>query len=355
MLLYVDKKKQKRQRIKIFCLVFGSLLLLLINILHFAAALHHSDKSLTSYKPLDIHKSNPAETSTITIFTAESRATPEIIIIPHQLNRTSALTAALAFSKIAPQTPYISFAPEIKDVDFLFSLAQIFIPDIQIGNKPDSILITTDTTDIARLIHEKMLYPRALNNRQSSKLSPNAQLDNLVNHYFPIPSQPQERMEKERLALAQFASDYKRELQNLVISETPTISHAASFPAQNILLQNASLCLKSSNTLACSLSSENSLEKNISLAKQKLPPALYPQQLFLLTSMAEITAASDLSADEGLLFRYGQREAVLIPNTTPGHNNNAIFRELKLQAGLNPDYQNEAMKFYKFKTVEINL
>ena len=130
----------------------------------------------------------------------------------------------------------------------------------------------------------------------------------------------------------------------------------------DILLQNAPLCIKTAESQACALNTEFSLLQNIKDVLHKLPANSVPQSLILLTSAEPVSTSIPLKKDEGLLFKFEQRQELLLPhelfnsaNSSGIGNYQKLFAALKQKAGVNPDYSNNKMEFYKFKTMEIKL
>lgn len=426
MLLYIDKKKQKRRRIKIAALTIAAVLFVILNCTHFSTALHQTDKTLLTYHPRpsmagEYEHAAPVTLFTFTFtFTSAADTTPAVILIPAVANRQNFITTAQAFSQIVSDTTEVQFTPEIKETSALLSLIQIFAPACRIAESspatvkqpdtvpldtepsvPHSIIVSSDINAVNAVISAQNLYPHTINYTTALKKLKTSKTFSLVkpllDRLFPLPQKPQGRLAAEQNALRSFAFEHKKELlatlsltaglptanssvadsfvANSPVANTPAASASSAisprFSTDNLLLQNAPLCLTAREKTACSLDLNASLEKNLKTALHRLSPGQTPLRLSLLTSAVEITPQTMLMPDEGLMFRFGSRENLLLPQEIaafrkslaarrrqplPASADNAeIFRFLQLQSGLNPDYHNDQMKFYKFKTVEINL
>lgn len=294
----------------------------------------------------------------------------------------------------------MQFTPEIKETSALLSLIQIFAPACRITesshtavNQPDtipsdtepsssrSIIVSSDINAVKAVISAQNLYPHTINYTAALKkfktLEAFSSVKPLLDRLFPLAPKTQGKLAAEQNALRSFAFEHKKELlaafylEALSPTTFPQVASPARLSTDNLLLQNAPLCLTTREKTACSLDLNASLEKNLKTALHRLSPGQTPFRLSLLTSAIEITPQTILMPDEGLMFRFGSRENLLLPQEiaafrkslaarnrqpVPASADNAeIFRFLQLRSGLNPDYHNNQMKFYKFKTVEINL
>lgn len=404
MLLYIDKKKQKRRRIKIAALTVAAVLFVILNCTHFSTALHQTDKTLLTYHPRPSMAEEYEHSAPVTLFTFISASVadsaPAVILIPSVANRQNFITTAQAFSQIAPDTTEVQFTPEIKETSALLSLIQIFAPACRITesshtavNQPDtipsdtepsssrSIIVSSDINAVKAVISAQNLYPHTINYTAALKkfktLEAFSSVKPLLDRLFPLAPKTQGKLAAEQNALRSFAFEHKKELlaafylEALSPTAFPQVASPARLSTDNLLLQNAPLCLTTREKTACSLDLNASLEKNLKTALHRLSPGQTPFRLSLLTSAIEITPQTILMPDEGLMFRFGSRENLLLPQEiaafrkslaarnrqpVPASADNAeIFRFLQLRSGLNPDYHNDQMKFYKFKTVEINL
>ena len=398
MLLYIDKKKQKRRRIKIAALTVAAVLFVILNCTHFSTALHQTDKTLLTYHPRPSMAEEYEHSVPVTLFTFTSvsaaDSAPAVILIPSVANRQNFITTAQAFSQIAPDTTEVQFTPEIKETSALLSLIQIFaesshtavnqpgtIPSDTEPSSSRSIIVSSDINAVKTVISAQNLYPHTINYTAALKkfktLEAFSSVKPLLDRLFPLAPKTQGKLAAEQNALRSFAFEHKKELlaafylEALSPTTFPQVASPARLSTDNLLLQNAPLCLTTREKTACSLDLNASLEKNLKTALHRLSPGQTPFRLSLLTSAIEITPQTILMPDEGLMFRFGSRENLLLPQEiaafrkslaarnrqpVPASADNAeIFRFLQLRSGLNPDYHNNQMKFYKFKTVEINL
>lgn len=352
MLLYVDKKKQKRRQIKKACTIFAVIFILTANIIHYKTALHQTDQTLTKYQSVKSEQNWFNNADIVSIFSNKTTKTPEIIIIPSRLNRENAITIAYALSQISPSAASIAFTPEIAEQDFLLQMAQTFAPSLTKSADTAEILITSDIKQAEQTIIKNKLFPQTLNYSRAQKKKLPPQLQTIINKKFPILPPPVKTLEKQHAAIKKFATDYKNELNAIINNQNRQIP----FSAQYNLLKNVALCLIKNKQISCSLEKNNSLMKNMALASTKFSNRQKPQKILFLTTEEEIPCNASLKPEEGLLFRFNNREALLLPqkiSELPATANPyAVIKEL---AGLNPDYQNNSMKFYKFKTTEVNL
>lgn len=353
MLLYVDKKKLKRQRLKRLLTILFIVVFIGVNIVHFKQELHHSNQKLTTYNRSIFDKEGYAKADTVLLFASKSKETPSYIVIPPIFNRQNYQTIALAFSLLSPGSTEISFLSDVPNQDHLLKLGQIFHPDLNITSDKSNIIVTTNFNAVAANIRSAKLIPNALNYARAAKtLSAHSVLAQLLKELFPTPIAPQTRLQKEQQALKNFTADYKKDILQLINNTF----HPASFvpipyAAHSILLKNVSVCLKSSSQTACVVNSKHSLMQNIATAGKKL--SALPEKLILLTSTEPILSPAELQPDDGLGFHFKNQRIYIIPEDLPQSTN--AFKFIKKQAGLNPDYESPAMKFYKFKTTEIPL
>jgi len=349
MLLYVDKKKQRRQRLKIIISALSCFLILFANIFHFTDTLHQTEQHLTDFHPLEHSHPWYNQSDVVIIFTSKGKNTPLAILIPQRLNRENISTIALAFSKLANTSFKITFTPEITEKKSLQKLASIFTQTIPSDSAENNVIVSTQISELLSLINSNNLYPTVLHYQDTQKLQKTAELQTLINTLYPLPLPPQSRLEKEKQALEHFAAKYHKKLTNFFLPHPESII----FTDKNLFLQNTGICLTTPHKNICQTDEKTSLQLNIQTALKKLPNDTKPQKLILLTSMQEIELQTPLAEDEGVAFRYGERQTLLLPH----EKNEKIdtYTLLKQNAGINPDYQTSDMKFYKFKTMEIDI
>ena len=349
MLLYVDKKKQKRRKIKIFSLILGGALVILANVIHFNTALHQTDKHLTNYKNLQITQNWYDKADVVCLF-SDKKKIIRAIVIPQKITAENLLTTALAFSRLT-EPRQITFTNEVPEKEYLSQLYAVMSPQSKDIPSLETIHITTDVSQITQLINRQKLSPSVLHYNQTSKLPENPELQQLIETHFPPLPQPKDKQEEELLAISSFAQTHQKELQNLITSpDKPT-----AFISQNFMLQNISVCLSSASKTSCSINPDNSLQKNIHTALAHLPNEPV-QKLYLLTSLKKISQNDEIPQNDGILFRFEERETYLLSQKGFQNSNiSNIYAYLKQQAGLNPEYQSQNMEFYKFKTKEITI
>lgn len=354
MLLYVNKKQLKQQKLKRLTKILLCSLILILNITHFLPSLYKSQTSLTQY----IRRPTPShhwyhQAGTVTMFTAANSKSPKIFIIPTDKNKQNDMTIALALSKIPASATSISITPEIKNADYLLKLAQIFNPQLQIKDSPQSIIITTDLTRISALIHRQHLYPFVSNYKHAEKLSNNQQLMELLEQQYPTLPQPQNKIEQEQIALQHFVTDYREDIRQLLSYYTQSSAKLPPYKTHNALFQNISLCLQGAVEKICAIDENTSLPQTLKALSFKLSEP--PQKIILLTSFAPLESPADLQQGDGALFKFQNRQYILLPTEIPASTTATLFKKIKLKAGINPDYHNNKMTFYKFKTVEIDI
>lgn len=215
MLLYVDKKKQKRRKIKITSIICASILFIVANIIHFNKALHQTSHHLTEYQ--SIKKTHPwySVSDVVYFFSSKKHQSSHVIIIPQTINKENTLAICLALSKIKTSKMHLSFTKDVPEKEYLQQLSTLFL------NKKDeetasSVIITTDFNQVASIINKEKLSPSVINYQQATKLKKSEKLQNIINTRFSPRRTPQNQQEKELLAITNFAHAYKKELQNLV-------------------------------------------------------------------------------------------------------------------------------------------
>ncbi len=363
MLLYVDKKKQKRQKIKKILYRVGIILFLSLNLLHFPAVLHTPQKSLYAYPIQTYTTDRNHDALPITIFTDSSSPTIKLILIPPTLNRKTLTTFIYALTLSASQTTDIQLTPELADNNIITQTLQTIIPQqTTISETSNQLVITSNFNAIYQEIVDKRLLPKTLSYAKTNIIADSTNIVALLDQFFPLPTQPHTKLEKEQTALKNFAEDYQYPLKKYIEATHTHLPTQLTFSDMNTLLQNTPLCIETEDNQACSLNMETSLLQNIKNALYKLPTNSTPQRLILLTSTEPVTIKIPLEKDEGLLFKFEQRQELLLPReiaTTQNSSNTIDYQKLfillKQKAGINPDYSNNKMEFYKFKTVEIKL
>lgn len=359
MLLYVDKKKERQKKIKRILLIICIICIVVINFINFPIDLNHAKESLLNYRAPTTTPQWYTQTSPVTILSSPQK-TNYALIIPKELTRENLAIIAKAFSQIPSTSTKIYFTPEITQQDALFKLAQIFVPSLKLSTTSAPIMVSSNEDEIISLLKTKEYTIHSLNYNVAKDIYSKPEVQTFLNTNAPLPPMPQNKLEQEKANLTQLAKNKK----DIILSTIPSTSYAKiDFPisAQYILLKNTNVCLSSSDKKFCTLNNSSSLKENIKKTLKKFTPSDELQTLSLLTSSEEINPNTTLAQDEGLIFRFGIREQILLPQEIKQYNSKSsieepnVFRYIKQQAGINPDYNNPEMKFYKFKTVEINI
>lgn len=349
MLLYVDKKKQKRRRVKIITAVLAGCFVLFANIVLFYSMLDKADMALVDSPSLQGKSTavSEADANTIGLFSSKNNASPEIVIISKEINRFNLITTAYVFSKLSPTVKNVYFSPEVKSREYLLRLLRVYLPDVRLSDAKDGVIITTDYELFADVIQQNKLSPKIFYYSHAQRQQKPAVLDKLLNEKFPLPVMPKTRLEKEKSALAKFAGRYQKELRGLLNGND------VDFAFRHYLLQQANVCFVSEKNIICNFAANNSLQKNIRMLSEN--PSFSTagiKKMALLTSLQEIDAGDDIQSDEGVAFRYGERETIILPGEKSKYDD--LYSALLLNAGINPDYFADDMRYYKFKTVEVN-
>ncbi len=358
MLLYVDKKKERQKKIKRILFIISILLIILINFIQFPIDLHQTQKQLINYKSKASTPEWYSHTEPITILSTPKKE--EIIfLISNISSRENLITLAKAFSLIPHNATTINISPEITDSEKILKLAQIFSHQIKQDNKSTQLIVVADENKILELTKSKKFVPHTINHTSPKNFIITPEIQSFLDSFAPLSPAPENKQEQEQENLKKLIKDHK----DIILSSLPFTPYAeVDYPmsAQYILLKNANVCLSSTNKKICTLNTNKSLTNNINETLQKFAPQEKVTQLSLLTSFQEIPCQSNISSNDGLLFRFEQREYILLPQEIEKYKKENtkeenIYHYIKQQAGINPDYQNPKMKFYKFKTVEINL
>ncbi len=358
MLLYVDKKKERQKKIKRILFIISITLIILINFIQFPINLHQTKKQLINYKfqatPLEWY----TQTTPITILSTPKKE--EIIFLISNLSsRENLITLAKSFSLIPNNATTINISSEIPDSEKILKLAQIFSPQIKQDNKSTQLIVVSDENKIPELIQSKNFIPYTISYTYPKDFVITPEIQTFLDFFAPLSPSPQNQQEQEQENLKKLIENHK----DIILSRIPSTPYAKiDYPisAQYILLKNSAVCICSANKKICTLNTNKSLAHNISKSLHKFTSQEKIEKLFLLTSFQEIPYQNNILSNDGLLFRFEQREYILLPQEIEKYKKeNAkdenIYHYIKQQAGINPDYHNPKMKFYKFKTVEINL
>lgn len=353
MLIYVDKKKQRRQRIKLFCWISIVLLILTTNIIHFNTSLNHSQQQLTSYQTIKLDNTWYNQANTIYLFKAQPPQQQHVLIIPLQFNKENAATLALAFSKIPNVPTKLILSSELIHQKEIYQLAKIFLSTISNQDVQQKIYITSALESAKKIIIPAQLYPITLNYKHSEKLKNNPAFLKTLDTIFSPKQQPSSHLEQEKEALQCLVTENKEHLQKIINKQK-----IPPFALHNLFLQNVRFCLQTNQNTLCETDTHNSFLSNLKQLLGKISTQQKVQKFILLTTEDTINTSDfiTLKKDEGLHFQYQNRESLMLPHEQETLNNPIkIEYILKEKAGLNPSYTNPNMRFYKFKTLEVNL
>lgn len=348
MLLYVDKKKQRRQKIKVLSFIFACSFIVLANIIHYKNSLHKSQASITDYQNIQTTHDWFYTSDTIQIFTKKNQTNPLIIITPQTITKENAQIIAYALSNQKPDTS-IRLSQSLTNNQILKSLIQYFEKaSIKSNNNP--LLITNNITEAKEIIYKEKLHPHFLTYKKSQNIIKTTEIKQLLDKIFPPIQKPTTNLEQELFSLKDFASKYKTDIINSFSN-----NHKHNFTIHGLFLKNANICINNQNQKICQIANNNSFEKNIKniLAKNTIDNIT---QINLLTSLQEISSDDLLEKDEGIIFQFENRREILLPYEIKKISAiNNPFHIIKNNLGINPKYTSPKMKFFKFKTLEINL
>ena len=214
----------------------------------------------------------------------------------------------------------------------------------------EASISSSDFSKVSDIITQSQMVPLALNYKAAEKKLSFEQINNYINIFFPIKNPPENKPEEEKQALEFFVKDNFSSLKNL---------EKADFSKQNFLLKNVRICLINQNSdIFCSLSNHSSFLYNIKKALAQMPDNSLPKKIIFLTSDTPFNPKDfgKLKTDEGLHFQYQRRQSILLPKEMASlTDSQQILYKLKQKSGINPQYENPDMKYYKFKTLEVNL
>ena len=353
MLIFVDKKKEKQRKIKILCIFFGAIFLLIANILHFQEALFHNAEKLTDYHSHKISNNWYNKADVIYLLTSHNNQQTKVILLPSNFNRENATTLALAFSKLPQKETHIHFTDEISNQKDIKNLASLFLPITSKHSAEQQLLISSDFEKVEKDIQQNHLYPLVLNYKHAQKLTHLNKLTQQLDELFPPVPIPQNKLEENKINIQKFAAENLPTIKNIIFhNQTP------SFALQNIFSGNIRFCLKSESNNKCNFSTHNSFARNLQKTADKFSLQDIPQKLILLTDDMPISTEDyqNIASDEGLHFIFNNHKTFLFPEEiiSLADKQKALYI-LKEKAGLNPEYQSDDMKLYKFKTLEIDL
>lgn len=347
MLLYVDKKRQKRQKIKriiitlLCCFIFGA------NLIAFQSLLHTSRQRLVDQQSVFNTGIQTVQQDTVSVFTAKDVDVAEVIVFPKILSRENLVTIGMVVAKFMLSTHDVYFTPEVDARDYLLRFIRLFLPDVRLSKTGEGVIITTQFETVEDIIKKRELYLRVFNYNYAKERVNVKIFAELMDERFPLPQEPKSLLAKEKAVLESFVKGYRIELLNLWKGKD------ISFPVQYFMLQHEDVCIVLASDILCNIDPTSSLQRKFQALMSEQIEQKYPEKLVLLTSQQEIKAGTLLDDDDGIIFRYGRREEIMLPAEKAGIHD--IYTELKRRMGINTDYFDKDMKFYRFKTVEVNV
>ncbi len=341
MLLYVNKKEIRRKKIKIFLITIFSILFCFANIMHFKKNLHTPLDNINSYQTITLSPLLPSNIPSVMMFVSKNKKTKHILL-SQNITKENAYKIVKALNS-NKKTTKVFLTHEIKDNILLQNLINHTQHEISEIQTPNTIIITSDITKLIPLIYKDQLYPKSITYSDIKDVT----LSNIINAFFTPDFIPQNTLETEQQNLQSFANDYKKELLDLI--KNPSLTKI-QYSKQYTLLKNASFCIKTNTKTTCNTSKDFSFIKSLTQTLKTFLPSEKIQKLIILTSFEPISNKTILK-HAGLLFKYEKRQAILLPEEiTP-----SSFDDIKIKAGINPSFTTNTMKYYQFKTVEINL
>lgn len=351
MLIYVDKKKEKQKKIRIITFILCCTFIILLNIKHFYTSQDLSTQNLATYQT--IKHTNPwyQQSAPVHLFSSKENSFQTVILIPDKLTRENAITLAAALSKLPNQLYSLNMTSDVPDKKTIQTIAQRMLNISDSNTATANILLTTDINNVLPIIYQEHLHPSTFTYKASQEALKNSLINVILNNIYPTSATAKNNIEKEQQNLEVFAKDNFKYIKKFIFKQKEP-----PFSKQNLFLKNIRLCLKSKNEISCSTATENSFLKNLSLAKKNLKGT--PDKLILWTSNFPLDdlSSTELTANEGIYFKNGNRQSFLLPQDIKTLTNaKEILYILKRKVGLNPEYTNSDMKLYKFKTAEVNL
>ncbi len=347
MLLYVDKKKQKRQKIKRIIAVLACFFVLYANVTTFHSLQHAAQRHLFDYQPITNINQFGARQDVVGVFTAKGENAAKIIVVPEILSRQNLVTIAMVIARFMQTAQEVYFTQEVPEQEYLFRFIRLFFPDINLSKTRTGVVVTTRLDNVEDIVKQGGFYPRFFYYNYAKKHVDLGILASLIDEKFPLPEVPVDSLAKEKAALTEFADLYHAELVALLAGK-----EEVPFSVQYFMLQHVNVCAISGEKFFCQLNENVSLQKNLQFWADKMDGKEWIDKLVLLTSLQEVSPGDVLDADDGVIFRYGKREEIMLPVEKKDIDN--VYARLKVKMGVNPDYFDADMKFYRFKIVEVN-
>ena len=342
MLLYVNKKAERRKKIKLILIILFIIFFVTVNILNFQNKLHTTSENLNSYQQITHINSWYSSYHPIEIYQKNNQI--KAILIPKTMTRETLETLAIILQKIKKQkTNEIHILPQLNSSELITEVLKTYNIQTNSTPTPKSIVVSSSFASLKPYIYENNLFPKIITYSNSN----NVEVLSLIDKYYPLPPLPQNNLSKQKQSITLFANNHKKELKDLVTTKQ---TNTSNYHKKDALLKNIPICLQTKNDTFCSFNKETSLIKNIENAKKQNTSKSPYKNLILFTSF-EKCSPKTFNHLNGLLFKFHNRETILLPNeitTNP-------FYTIKQKAGINPDYESTDMEFYQFKIVEIDI
>ncbi len=341
MLLYVNKKEIRRKKIKFFLIILSIVLFLTANIINFKQKLHTPTENLNSYQTVIKKPLLPSNIPVVEVFLSKNKKIKHILI-PQNITKEVAYKIVKSL-KTNQNTTNVFLTDELKENSLLQQIINYTNHKISENITKKTTIITSNIEFLSPLIYKEKLYPKSI----TYSYIKDTDLQNIINNFFSKDFIPQNSLEQEQNNLQIFVKDHQKELINLINNAKLTDIY---YPKQHSLLKNTSFCLQTNIQTICNTKQNISFIKSLRQTLNELSSNEKPQKLIILTSLKEIPDNINLK-DSGLLFKYEERQAILLPEQITSSS----YNDIKIKAGINPSYKTNAMKYYQFKTVEIDL
>jgi acyl-CoA synthetase (AMP-forming)/AMP-acid ligase II len=157
-------------------------------------------------------------------------------------------------------------------------------------------------------------------------------------------------LQKEISSLNEFVLMYKKDILDAL-----SPNHKHSFTTHGFFLKNANICINYQHNKICEINNNYSLEKNIkNIIEKNIDKNI--SHINILTSLKEISTTESLENNDGIALIFENRTEVLLPHELKQlSQTDNPFYIIKNKMGINPDYTSSKMKYFKFKTLEIEI
>ena len=240
MLLYVNKKQERKKRIKQLSLIAFIIFFITANIINFYYKLHTTTDTLSSYQAITHINTWYKNYEPIEVYKTKNNHI-RAILIPTSSTREISETLSSLLEKISKQpSSKLHFLDNHSSYELITELAQIH--NIKTTNQitKNTIIISSDFNLLKPHIYNNKLFPKTITYLSSTNKNSLALLDK----YFPLPILPKTNLAKQKHSLTLFAKAHKKELQTI---STTNNYNSQKFHKQSALLKNIPLCLQTTN------------------------------------------------------------------------------------------------------------